>query len=155
MGIQFVFCYLERQNVSHSRVKKHLVYILHLAVLTLYIISGSKDEGDTLTQWSKCLGFPGIPIFPGWLEKSRIREIKHLWTDADSSTDAKKIRLERQNLLVKKQEKKWRQFYTLYKQKFSNLRPLLSITFPQGFLNSKKFGHWTSGSGDKTNAKNP
>ena len=28
-------------------------------------------------------------------------------------------------------------------QKFSNLRPLLSITFPQGFRKSKKFGHWT------------
>ena len=36
-----------------------------------------------------------------------------------------------------------RPFYTLYEQKFSSLRPLLSITFPQGFLRSKKFGHWT------------
>ena len=42
-----------------------------------------------------------------------------------------------------------RQFYTLYEQKFSNLRTFLSITFPQGFRKSKKFGHWTSGSGGK------
>ena len=41
------------------------------------------------------------------------------------------------------------QFYTLYEQKFSNMRPLLSITFPQGFRKSKKFGHWTLGSGGK------
>ena len=46
-----------------------------------------------------------------------------------------------------------RQFYTLYEQKFSNLRPLLSITFPQGFRISKKFGHWTSGCGSKKTVK--
>ena len=32
-----------------------------------------------------------------------------------------------------------RQFYTLYEQKYSNLRPLPSISFPQGFGKSKKF----------------
>ena len=42
-----------------------------------------------------------------------------------------------------------RRFYTVYEQKFSNLRPLLSITFPQGFRKSKKFGRWTLGSGSK------
>ena len=42
-----------------------------------------------------------------------------------------------------------RRFYTLYEQTFSNLRPLLSNTFPQGFQKSKSFGHWTSGSGGK------
>ena len=31
-----------------------------------------------------------------------------------------------------------RQFYTLFKQKFLNLRPLLYITFPQGFQKSLK-----------------
>ena len=46
----------------------------------------------------------------------------------------------------------WR-FYTLYGQKFSNLRPLLSITFPQGFQKSKKFGHCTFGSGGKNTFK--
>ena len=42
-----------------------------------------------------------------------------------------------------------RRFYTLYEQKLLNLRPLLSITVPQGFRKSKKFGHWTLGSGGK------
>ena len=46
-----------------------------------------------------------------------------------------------------------RLFYILYEQKFSNLRPLLSITFPQGFRKSKKFGHWTLGSGGKKTFK--
>ena len=46
-----------------------------------------------------------------------------------------------------------RQFYTLYKQKVSNMRPLLSITFPQRVRKSKKFGYWTSGSGGKKTFK--
>ena len=71
-------------------------------------------------------------------------ETKHLLTDADSSTNTKKILLVRQNL---------RQFYTLYKHKVSNLRPLLSITFLQGFQKSKKFGDWTLGSGGKKTFK--
>ena len=45
------------------------------------------------------------------------------------------------------------QFYTLYEQQCSNLRPLLSITFPQGFWKSKKFGHWTSGNGGEKTFK--
>ena len=40
-------------------------------------------------------------------QKSRIRETKHLSTDADSSTDTKKILLVRQNLPKKKEEKKF------------------------------------------------
>ena len=40
-------------------------------------------------------------------------------------------------------------FYTLYKKKFLYQRPLLSITFPQGFRKPKKFGHLTSESGAK------
>ena len=39
------------------------------------------------------------------------------------------------------------------KQKCSNLRPLLSITFPQGFRRSKNFGHPTLGSGGKKTFK--
>ena len=46
-----------------------------------------------------------------------------------------------------------RQFYTLYEKIFSNLRPLLSITFPQGFRISKNIGHPTSGSGGKKTVK--
>ena len=46
----------------------------------------------------------------------------------------------------------WR-FQTTSKLKFSNLRPLLSITFPQGFQISKNIGHPTSGSGGKKTFK--
>ena len=46
-----------------------------------------------------------------------------------------------------------RQFYTTFEQKYSNLRPVLSITFPQGCWISKKFGHLTLGSGGKNTIK--
>ena len=78
-------------------------------------------------------------------KKSWIREKKHLLTDADSSTDPKKNPASKAKFM--------RQFYTIYEQKFSNLSPLLSITFPQGFPGSKIFGHWTSGSGGKKTFK--
>ena len=42
-----------------------------------------------------------------------------------------------------------RRFYTTSKQKCSNVRPSLSITFPQGFRISKNIGHPTWGSGGK------
>ena len=42
---------------------------------------------------------------------------------------------------------------TIFEQKCSNLRPLLSKTFPQGFLISKKFGHLISRSGGKKTFK--
>ena len=41
------------------------------------------------------------------------------------------------------------QFYTFNEQKLSNLSPLLSISFPQGFRKSIEIGHWTLGSGGK------
>ena len=44
-------------------------------------------------------------------------------------------------------------FSTIFKQKCSYLRPLLSITFPQGFQISKNIGHPTSGSGGKKTFK--
>ena len=44
-------------------------------------------------------------------------------------------------------------FQTTFKQKCSNIRPLLSITFPQGFRISKNIGHPTSGSGGKKTVK--
>ena len=46
-----------------------------------------------------------------------------------------------------------RRFLTIFKQKCSNLRPLLSIIFPQGFRISKNIGHPTLGSGDKKTFK--
>ena len=44
-------------------------------------------------------------------------------------------------------------FQTIFKRKCSYLRPLLSITFPQGFQISKNIGHPTSGSGGKKTVK--
>ena len=38
-----------------------------------------------------------------------------------------------------------RRFQTTFTQQCSNMRPLVSSTFPQGFRISKKFGDWTSG----------
>ena len=95
------------------------------------------------------IGFGAIPL---QIEKSRIRETKHLSTDADSRTDTKKILLVGQNS-PKNKLVFARCFYTLYKQKFSNMRPVLSIIFPQGFQKYKKFGHWTLGSGGKKTGK--
>ena len=46
-----------------------------------------------------------------------------------------------------------RQFYTLYEQKTSNIRQILSISFPQGFQKPKKFGHLNSRSGGKNTFK--
>ena len=46
-----------------------------------------------------------------------------------------------------------RRFQTTSKQKCSNVRPLLSITFPQRFRISKNIGHPTSGSGGKKTVK--
>ena len=84
-------------------------------------------------------------------EKSRVWEKKHLSTDAYNSTNAKKILLVRQNS-PKTTFFAW-QFCTLYLQKVSNLRPILNITFLQGFQKSKKFGQWTLGNGGKKKFK--
>ena len=58
---------------------------------------------------------------------------------------------------MKKMEKKnfffARQILTIFKQKCSYLRPLLSITFPQGFRTLKNIGHPTSGSEGKKTVK--
>ena len=59
----------------------------------------------------------------------------------------------RQNQREKKRKKIARRFLTIIKQKCSNLRPLLSITFPQGFRSSKNIRHPTSGSGGKKTVK--
>ena len=56
----------------------------------------------------------------------------------------------------KSEEKKFpwpRRFYTIVEKKCSNLKPLLSISFSQGFRISKKIGHWTLGNGDKKTFK--
>ena len=68
-------------------------------------------------------------------QKSRIRETKHLSTDADSSTDAI-------GGWTKAKSAKNKTFFCAaildhFQTKCSNVRPLLSITFPQGFSCSK------------------
>ena len=45
------------------------------------------------------------------------------------------------------------QFLIIFVHTNLDIRPLLSITFPQGFQKSEKFGHWTSGSGSKKTFK--
>ena len=55
--------------------------------------------------------------------------------------------------IIKKYFFPLQQFYTLYEQKFSNVKPLLSITFTQGFQKSKQLGQWTSGSGGEKTVK--
>ena len=123
-------------------------------------------------------------------KKSRIRETKHLSTDADSSTDffEKRKKSSKMQKLKKVQRyakicdipfdqkslihrEAWfptcfvrqnqhtkktffaRRFQTTCKQKCSNVRPLLSITFPQGFRISKNIGHPISESGGKKTVK--
>ena len=46
-----------------------------------------------------------------------------------------------------------RRFQTTFKQKCSNVRPLLTITFPQGFRISKNIGHRNLGRGGKKTFK--
>ena len=52
----------------------------------------------------------------------------------------------------KQKKNAWR-FQTTSQQKSSNVKPLLSITFPQGFRISKNIKHPTSGSGGKKTVK--
>ena len=68
-----------------------------------------------------------------------IRETKNLSTDVDSSTHTKKTLPVRQSL-PKKLTFFAQRFFTLYGQKFSNPRPLLTIFAPR-ILNIKIF--WT------------
>ena len=65
--------------------------------------------------------------------KSRIRETKNLLTNADSSTNTKKNLASKAKFTKKNKKNSARRFYTLYDQKFSNLKPHFSITFPQKF----------------------
>ena len=62
-------------------------------------------------------------------------ETMHLSNDADSSTITKK-NPDSNTKFAKKQTIFEQGFYTLFKQKLSNLRPILSITFPQEFWKS-------------------
>ena len=85
-------------------------------------------------------------------KKSRIRETKHLSTGADSSTDAiggwTKAKSAKKTTLFLRGD-----FRPLPNKKCSNVRPLLSITFPQKLRISKNIGHPISESGGKKTVK--
>ena len=85
--------------------------------------------------------------------KSRIQETKHLLNNAGSSTDQIKPACKAKLAGTKELKKCVQWFYTLYMNKVSNLRPLLSNSFPQGFQKYKMFGHWTSESAGKKTFK--
>ena len=68
------------------------------------------------------------------------------------NTDTKKILLS-EGKFAKKLTFFARQFYTIYQQNSSNLRPLLLYFFLQRFRISKIFGHPTSGIGGKKTFK--
>ena len=87
--------------------------------------------------------------FPQGFQKSK--KVGH-WTSPSGGNKTFK-RSEQRKKKIRKKLSSLRQFYTLFEQVFSNLRPLLSITFPQKFHKPKKFGHWTSGSGGKKAVK--
>ena len=64
-----------------------------------------------------------------------------------NGTDLKSEKSEKKKLFFA------RRFQTIFKQKCSYLRPLLSITFPQGFRISKNIGHLTLENGGKKTVK--
>ena len=100
-------------------------------------------------------------------KKSCIREIKHLLTDADNSTDAiggwTKNTQKPDNPTGSVVSTMFCKAKSAKKTFFlrgdfrplpnKNVRPLLSITFPQGFRISKNIGHPTSGSWGKKTVK--
>ena len=81
--------------------------------------------------------------------KMWFKDINRLLLTKMVRENREKIFVVKDNKKIAKKKKNARRFYTLYKQKFANLRPLLSITFLQEFRKSKHFGHWTSGSKGK------
>ena len=106
---RYIFLYITKKyhNIVSGIGKKHIKLVIWLM----------KFRGGILT---KALIF-------GPFKKNRIRETKQLSTDADRSK-AK---------FVYDQKKIARRFFTLFEQKYSNLRSLLSISFPQGIWISK------------------
>ena len=86
--------------------------------------------------------------FPQRFKKSK--KLGH-WTLRNGSK--KTFKWSEQKKTIHKKKILPQRFYTLYEQKFSNLRPLLFVTFPQGFRKSNKFVYWTSGSSDKKTVK--
>ena len=94
-------------------------------------------------------------LFPKDSESVKILDIQ--LREVGAKRPLKKTENRRRSKKVKKVEKKKlffvTRFSTIFKQKCSYLRPLLSSTFPQGFRISKNIRHLTSGSGGKMRLK--
>ena len=113
--------------------------------------------------------FPGGPrtpknqVFFNWKNSSKMRKLQNVQRDANiSATPFDQRSLIHQEAwfppcFVRQNQQKItffsRRFQTTFKQKCSNLKPLLSITFPQGFRISKNIGHPTSENGGKKTFK--
>ena len=87
-------------------------------------------------------------VFPKDLEILKCLYIWHREVGAKRYFNEMKTRGKIQKKLFPPQ-----QFETIFEQKCSYLRPLLSITFPQGFWIFKIFGHPILGSGGKKTLK--
>ena len=85
-------------------------------------------------------------------KKFHLRETKNLSTNADSSTITKKILLIRQNS-PKNTFFFARGDFTTFMSKVFKSESTSFHYFPQGLRRSKKFRHWTSGSGGKKTVK--
>ena len=88
------------------------------------------------------------------------RICKNIGHPTSGSGGKKTVKKDRKPEKIEKSEKKWRKKtfflrgdFRQFAKKCSYLRPLLSITFPQGFRISKHIGHPTLGSGGKKNVK--
>ena len=93
--------------------------------------------------------FPSL--FPKNSQSLKILDIR--LREVGAKRQFKKTKNRRRPKKVKKKTFFARRFKTIFKQKCSYLRPLLSITFPQGFRISKNIGHLTSGSWGKKTVK--
>jgi hypothetical protein len=80
-------------------------------------------------------------------QKKSLNIVDNRLREVGAKRPLKKTENRRRPKKVKKKLFFARQFETIFKHKCSYLRPLLSITFPQGFCISKNIGHPTSGSG--------
>ena len=82
---------------------------------------------------------------------------KYIGHPTSGSGGKKTVKKDRKPKKTEKSEEKKlffaRRFQTVFKQKCSYLKPLLPITFPQGFRISKNIGHPTLGSGGKKTVK--
>ena len=121
----------------------------------------SNSSGSVVSGWTKNTKKPNF--FEKRKKSSKTQKLKNVQryakisdTPFDQSSLIHRKRGFHHVLLGKISKKKLlfaRRFQTTSKQKCSNVRPFLSITFPKGFRISKNIGHPTSGSGGKKTVK--